>query len=64
MQKDKELKVWRKAHLFTWQVYESPKLFPKKERYGLTTQLRRFASSIPANIAEDVAKGNRNLHIF
>lgn len=52
MQNYKELKVWEKAHAFTLSVYGLTKKFPKEEMYGLTNQLRRAASSIPANIAE------------
>jgi four helix bundle protein len=48
----KELYVWRKAHEMTLAVYEVTKTFPGEERYGLTSQLRRSASSIGSNIAE------------
>ena len=56
MQNFKDLKVWEKAHLFTLKVYEVTKFFPKEELYSLTNQLRRSASSIPANIAEGCGK--------
>jgi len=56
MQNFKDLKVWEKAHLFTLKVYEVTKFFPKEELYSLTSQLRRSASSIPANIAEGCGK--------
>jgi four helix bundle protein len=58
MQNYKELKVWGKSHLFTLKVYEATKLFPKEEIYSLTNQLRRSASSIPANIAEGCGKNS------
>jgi four helix bundle protein len=48
----KELKVWRKAHEVTLAVYELTRQFPKEELYGLTSQIRRSAASIGANIAE------------
>lgn len=48
----KELKVWEKAHFLTLQVYRISRSFPKEELYGLTSQMRRASSSIPANIAE------------
>ena len=51
MQNYKDLKVWEKSHLFTLEVYKISKSFPKEETYSLTNQLRRAASSIPANIA-------------
>jgi four helix bundle protein len=48
----KELMVWRKAHEMTVAVYERTRTFPREELYGLTSQLRRSAASIGANIAE------------
>lgn len=59
MQNYKDLKVWEKAHQFTLEVYEVTKLFPKEEIYSLTNQLRRAASSIPANIAEGCGKNSQ-----
>ncbi len=47
-----DLIVWQKAHQFVLSVYKHSKDFPKEERYGLTSQLRRAAVSIAANIAE------------
>jgi four helix bundle protein len=48
----KELKVWHKAHELTIALYAASKSFPREEIYGLTSQLRRAAVSIGANIAE------------
>lgn len=48
----RDLKVWEKAHMLTLSVYRITAGFPTDERYGLAGQLRRAASSIPANIAE------------
>jgi four helix bundle protein len=56
MQNYKDLKVWEKAHEFTLKIYETTKAFPKEEIYSLTNQVRRAASSIPANIAEGCGK--------
>lgn len=56
MQNYKDLKVWEKAHHFTLEVYGVSNFFPKEELYGLINQLRRAASSIPANIAEGCGK--------
>ncbi|HEV8592084.1 MAG TPA: four helix bundle protein, partial [Pyrinomonadaceae bacterium] len=44
--------VWRRSHELTLKVYELTKTFPKEELFGLTSQIRRATSSIPANIAE------------
>ncbi len=60
MQNYKDLKVWEKGHLFTLKVYDVTKLFPKEEIYSLTNQIRRAASSIPANIAEGCGKNSQN----
>ena len=51
-----ELLVWQKAHQFVLAVYKLTKSFPKEEIYGLTSQFRRAAISIPANIAEGFVK--------
>ncbi len=59
MQNYKDLKVWEKAHAFTLHVYEATKLFLKDEIYSLTNQIRRCASSIPANIAEGCVKNSQ-----
>ena len=48
-----DLIVWQKAHKFVLSVYRSTKVFPKAEMYGLTSQFRRAAISVPANIAEE-----------
>ena len=57
--------VWERAHRLTLDVYEATSTFPKGEQYGLTTQLRRAAASIPANIAEGCGrKGDAELARF
>ena len=48
----RDLVVWQKAHLFVLGVYRYSAEFPRSETYALTSQLRRAAISIPANIAE------------
>jgi len=45
----KELKVWQKAYQLCLQIYKMTKNFPKEERYGLTSQIRRAAVSVPSN---------------
>jgi len=47
-----DLHVWQKAHHLTLAVYRVTASFPREELYGLTTQLRRAASSVAANLAE------------
>jgi four helix bundle protein len=47
-----DLIVWQKAHQFVLAVYKATMDFPKNEVYGLTSQFRRAAVSVPANIAE------------
>jgi four helix bundle protein len=48
----RKIETWKLADDFTVAVYESTRAFPREELYGLTSQLRRAAYSVPANIAE------------
>lgn len=64
----RELKVWQKAHQVTLAVYKATTDFPKQEMYGLTSQMRRSAASVPTNIAEGCGRSGhgdflRFLHI-
>ena len=52
----KDLDVWKLAIDFVVDIYRLTKKFPKDERYGLTSQMRRSAVSIPSNIAEGAAR--------
>jgi four helix bundle protein len=54
-----DLLVWQKAHQFVLSVYNYSDYFPQKEIYGLTSQFRRAAISIPANIAEGFKKKSK-----
>ena len=55
-----ELKVWQKAHQLVLHVYRVTRGFPADERFGLVSQMRRAAVSVPANIAEGFAgRGTR-----
>jgi len=48
----KELKVWQKSYKLCLEIYRETNVFPKNEGFGLTSQMRRSALSIPSNIAE------------
>lgn len=54
-----DLIVWQKAHQFVLSTYKLSSRFPARETYGLTSQLRRAAISIPANIAEGFMKSTK-----
>jgi four helix bundle protein len=56
----RKLVVWQKAHAYVLQVYRFTKRFPDDERFGLVSQLRRSAASIPANRAEGCGRGGRH----
>lgn len=61
----RDLKVWQRSHQLTLDLYLVTKRFPKEELFGLTSQLRRAASSIPANIAEGCGRdGDAELKRF
>lgn len=52
MQNFKDLLLWQEAHKLALEIYEATKKFPKEELFGITSQIRRAAVSIPCNIAE------------
>ncbi len=54
----KELKIWNKAMDVTVEVYKATAAFPTEEKYGLTSQMRRCAVSIPSNIAEGAGRNS------
>ena len=58
MEDFKDFKVWVKAHELTMAIYETTRTFPREEIYGLTSQMRRAAASIGANIAEGCGRGS------
>lgn len=61
----KNLKVWQKADELAFEIYKRTKAFPKDEIYGITSQLRRAALSVPTNIVEGYArKGDKELSRF
>src|ERR1700693_5718650 len=61
----RDLQVWHKAHALTLASYRVTSEFPKQEMYGLTSQVRRCAASIAANIAEGCGRrGNGEFYRF
>lgn len=52
MQHYSKLRIWQRSHRLVLAVYRATKVFPVEERYGLTSQLRRAALSVPANVVE------------
>jgi four helix bundle protein len=55
-QKFEDLDMWKKSHALVLRVYKLTREFPKEEIYGLSTQMRRATTSVPANIAEAFKK--------
>lgn len=54
----KDLTVWQKSFLLTKHIYKLTTMLPKDEQFGLTSQMRRCATSIPSNIAEGQQRNN------
>lgn len=59
----KDLEVWQKALTLAERIYQSTKLFPDEERYGLSSQMRRAAVSIASNITEGAEIATRVLAV-
>ena len=61
----RKLKVWERSHDLALAVYAATAAFPKEEQFGLTSQIRRSASSVPSNIAEGCGRdGNSEFRRF
>jgi len=59
----KELEVWKRSVALTTELYKLTSRFPDTERYGLTSQIRRATTSIPANIAEGWGRGSTGQYV-
>jgi four helix bundle protein len=59
----KDLKVWQLSIDLVEKVYKITNCFPKEEMYGLTSQMRRCAVSVPSNIAEGAARKTKNEYL-
>jgi len=59
----RDLVVWQKSMALVTEVYEISKKFSKEELYGLTSQIRRCAISLPSNIAEGYGRSSTNDYI-
>ena len=57
MHNHQQLDVWKEGRSFVTHIYSLTRAFPPDERFGLTSQLRRAAVSIPSNIAEGAGRG-------
>ena len=53
-----DLVVWQKAHKLALEIYNLTNLFPRHAQFGLASELRRAAYSIPSNLTEDVRQRN------
>ena len=58
MRNFRDLRVWQKSHHLALYVYSVTKTFPKEELYGLVSQIRRSATSIPSNISEGCGRSS------
>ena len=50
--------AWQRSHALTLKIYQNTKIFPREELFGLSSQMRRSASSIPTNIAEGCGRNS------
>ncbi len=65
MQDYRKLRIWLLAMELTKSIYEVTQSFPAEEKYGLTSQMRRCAVSLPSNIAEGAGRnGNKEFNNF
>ncbi len=58
-----QMEVWQLSHQLVLAVYRTTQAFPPDERFGLTSQIRRSALAVPANLAEGGARGHRKEYL-
>ena len=63
MQSYKDLIVYQKGYKLSLEIYQTTKNYPKEEIYGLVSQMRRSAVSIPCNVSEGYRRGHRKEYI-
>ena len=59
----RNLMIWQKSIALTTKIYNSTKKFPKEEQFGITSQIRRSAVSIPSNIAEGFGRDSNKEYL-
>jgi len=59
----RKIEVWQLSHQFVLSIYKMTKQFPKTELFGLISQIRRAAVSVPANIAEGTVRKSKKEYI-
>lgn len=66
IQSYKDIIAWQKAHSLTLMVYKLTEIYPKTEVFGLTSQTRRCAVSVPSNLAEGFKRNHKNdsIHFY
>ena len=63
MKTHRDLIVWQKSMTLVTEIYKATTSFPRKEDYGITSQIRRCGVSIPSNIAEGYGRHSRNEYV-
>ena len=59
----RELKVWQRGYEMTLEIYQLTKKFPSSEQHGMISQMRRAATSVPANISEGYERNSKKEYL-